>query len=222
MAPSPAVAGAWLAPEGGQEIWTNVAGERDELSIYETSVYWEVPVGEKTSVVATPWFEQNYDTIEGWRGEAAVGVKRAVFRDDTFAAAVSGSAFWSSHPGEDCGEGGAEFRVMGGASREQAAGAFVNAEVAVQALAGGCQGLDAELTLGFRPTERWLVMGQVFLQDEDDEARDDLLRGQISVVRFGEDRSRGVQIGVRARLDGEDAEPAVVLGLWGRPGDVIF
>jgi hypothetical protein len=111
-------------------------------------------------MVAAPWVEQNYDTEEGWRGEAIVGVKRAVFRDDTYAAAVAGSAFWSSHPGPACGEGGAELRLMAGASREQALGAFVNVEVAAHMVDGGCEGQDVDLTVGFRPTDRWLVMGR--------------------------------------------------------------
>jgi hypothetical protein len=209
-----------MAAEGGQEIITSVYGERDELSFYETSGYWEVPLSGATSIVAAPWVEQNYDTEEGWRGEGVVGVKRAIFADETFAAAVSGSAFWSSHPGPECGEGGGELRIMAGASRREAARAFVNFEVAAHMLDGGCAGQDADLTVGFRPTERWLVMGQVFAQTEDH--REDLVRAQVTFVRFGEDRTRGVQIGVRARLDGEDAEPAVVLGLWGRPGDTIF
>jgi hypothetical protein len=172
-----------MAPEGGQEIVTSVVGERDELSFYETSAYWEAPLGDETSVVVAPWVEQNYDTVEGWRGEAVVGVKRAIFRDEGYAAAISGSAFWSSHPGPECGEGGAEVRVMAGASREEALGAFVNVEVAAHLLDGGCEGQDVDLTVGFRPNARWLVMGQVFAQTEDH--REDLVRAQVTFVRFG-------------------------------------
>jgi hypothetical protein len=35
----PAQAGAWIAAEGGQEVWSNVVGERNELRFYETSAY---------------------------------------------------------------------------------------------------------------------------------------------------------------------------------------
>jgi hypothetical protein len=117
----PANAGAWIAPEGGQEIWSNVAGERDELSFYETSAYWEVPFGERNAVVAAPWVEQNYDTIDGWRGEAVVGLKRAIFRGESTVMAVQAGALWMSHPNEGCSEGGAELRWLGGRSFGQTA-----------------------------------------------------------------------------------------------------
>lgn len=215
LAPAPAAAGAWIAPVGGQEIWTNVAGEREELSFYESSAYWEVPLQDQTSFVAAPWLEQNYDTIEGWRAEAVVGVKRAIFRGDDFVMALQAGALWVSHPPDDrCGEGGAELRWLGGLSFGD--GGFVNLEAATRALDGGCQSDRLDLTLGYRPNNRWLAMGQVFL----DAPRDgqERLTGQITLVRFG-DSGRGLQVGFRARLDGEATEPALVVGLWGRPGD---
>lgn len=117
MAPAPAAAGAWIAPVGGQEIWTNVAGERNETSYYESSTYWEIPLEDQTSFVAAPWLEQNYDTIDGWRAEAVVGVKRAVLRRDDFVMALQAGALWVSHPpDDDCGEGGAELRWLAGRS----------------------------------------------------------------------------------------------------------
>lgn len=215
LIPGPAFAGAWIAPEGGQEIWTNVAGERDELSYFETSAYWEVPVEDKTSIVAAPWVEQNYDTIDGWRGETTLGVKRAIFRGDRMAMAVQAGALWVSHPEEGCSEGGAELRWLGGSSLPNI-GAFVNVEAATRALEGGCGGQRLDLTAGYRPNERWLAMGQVFLDARWD--GEEGVQAQFTLVRFG-DSGRGIQLGVRARMDGEDREPAVVLGLWGRPGD---
>jgi hypothetical protein len=218
MTPTPAFAGAWIAPEGGQEIWTNVVGERKETSVYETSVYWELPLGEDTSFVASPWIETNYDTEDGWRGEATVGVKRAVFRDDNYAVAIAGSALWRSHPDPECSEGGAELRVLAGGS-VRPAGAFMNVEVAARALKGGCESAEAEVSAGFRPHPRWLALGQVFVDAPQD--GEEVVRGQLSLVRFGNE-GRGIQLGVRARLDGEDREPALVLGLWGTPGDALF
>lgn len=214
LIPGPAFAGAWIAPEGGQEIWTNVAGERDELSFFETSAYWEIPLDDDTSFVAAPWLEQNYDTYDGWRGETTLGAKRALFRGDHMAMAVQAAALWVSHPEEGCSEGGAELRWLGGSSLPDL-GAFVNVEAATRALEGGCGGERLDLTAGYRPNERWLAMGQVFLDAPRD--GEESVRAQFTLVRFG-DSGRGLQIGVRARVDSEDHEPAIVLGLWGRPG----
>lgn len=42
---------------------------------------------------------------------------------------------------------------------------------------------------------------------------DDLLKAQVYVVRFGRG-GMGIQLGVCARIDGGEPEPALVLGLW--------
>lgn len=214
LTPLPANAGAWIAPEGGQEIVSTVAGKRNDLQFTESSAYWEIPVGDLHSVVATPWVESNYDTVDGWRAEAVLGVKRAIFRNDNTVLAVQGGALWVSHPGDEvCSEGGAEARVLGG--RSFARTGFLNAELAGRVLEGGCEGARLDLTTGYRPSENWLAMGQIFidapLQGEE------TVRGQLTFVRFGRS-GRGIQVGLRARIDGADPEPALVLGLWGRPG----
>jgi hypothetical protein len=214
IAPAQAHAGAWIAPEGGQEIWTNVFGERDELSFYESSAYFEAPLDARNAIVVAPWVEQNYDTQDGWRGEAIVAAKRAVTRNDTGAIAIQLGALWVSHPSEDCGEGGLEARWLAG--RSLGPSAFVNVEVASRVLDGGCGGERLDLTAGLRASENWLALGQVFL----DAARDgdESVKAQVTLVRFGES-GRGIQIGVRTRLDGDDPEPSLVFGLWGQPGD---
>lgn len=214
LAPTPAAAGAWIAPEGGQEIWTNAAGERGELRFYETSAYWETPLGDENSFVAAPWLEQNYDSVDGWRAEAVVGLKRAVFRSDDTVMALQAGALWMSHPGEGCSEGGAELRWLGG--RSFWAGAFVNVEAATRVLEGGCEDQRLDLTAGYRPSDNWLAMGQIFVDAP--QQGEEMVKAQLTVVRFGRS-GRGIQLGLRARIDGDDAEPALVLGLWGRPGD---
>lgn len=215
LTPTPALAGAWIAPEGGQEIWTNVAGQRDELTFYETSAYWEAPLNGKTSVVIAPWVEQNYDTVDGWRAEAVVGVKRAVFRSDDTIIAVEAGALWASHPSDSgCSEGGAEVRLLGGRSVGETG--FLNAELAGRALDGGCQGGRLDLTAGYRPSENWLAMGQVFIDAPIQ--GDSSVKAQFTFVHFGES-GRGLQFGVRARVDGGELEPALVVGFWGRPGE---
>jgi hypothetical protein len=211
---TPARAGAWLAPEGGQEIWTNAAGVRDELTVIETSAYWEAPFGDQYSVVAAPWIEQAADMEDGWRGEAVIGVKRAMFRDGANVMALQAGAFWRSDPPHGCGEGGAELRWLGG--RAMGETAFVNLEAAARALDGGCFGARADLTLGYRPRDNWLALGEVFLDAPDQ--GEDSLKLQFSLARF-DSEGGAVQLGVRARLDGDDPEPALILGFWGRPGD---
>jgi len=210
MAPAPAAAGAWIAPEGGQEIWTSVAGARNQTSFLESSGYWEAPLGSATSVVAAPWFEQNEETLDGWRGEAVVGVKRTVFRDDDTVVAVQAGALWISHPSPECSEGGAEVRLLAGRSYEN--GAFLNVEVAARALSGGCASERLDVTGGVRLSENWLALGQVFI-DAPHEG-EETVRAQLSLVRFGES-GRGIQLGVRGRIDGEAEEAALVLGFWG-------
>ena len=211
---APANAGAWIAPEGGQEIWTTIAGERDGVSFYESSAYWEAPLGERASIVATPWIEQNYDTYEGWRGEATLAAKRTIYSAENTVMALQAGALWVSHPDLGCGEGGVELRWLGGRSFEH--GRFLNIETAARALEGGCGGERVDLTAGFRPSGNWLAMGQIFY----DAPRhgDDVMRAQLTLVRFSES-GRGLQIGLRSRIDEGPREIALVVGMWGRPGD---
>jgi hypothetical protein len=213
LTPLPANAGAWIAPEGGQEIITSAIGQRNEMNFYETSSYWEVPLGDENSLVITPWLEQNYDTIDGWRGEAVVGLKHAFYRREDSVVAVQAGALWISHPGSECGEGGGELRVLAGTAFSN--GAFLNAEVATRALDGGCGGERLDFTAGYRMGENWLGMAQMFVDAPRD--GEEFVKVQLSLVRFGES-GRGIQVGVRARVDGSE-EPALVLSWWGRPGD---
>ncbi|PZO52045.1 MAG: hypothetical protein DCF16_10170 [Alphaproteobacteria bacterium] len=214
MTPAPALAGAWIAPEGGQEILTTVAGEREGLTFYETSTYWEVPLGDDASVVASPWFEQNYDTVEGWRGEATLAFKGVILRNGPAVAAMQAGALWVSNPPEGCSEGGVELRWLGG--RSFGDGRFLNIEGAVRGLEGGCNSERIDVSAGFRPRSNWLVMGQVFFDSPQE--GDQVTRAQLTLVRFGES-GRGLQIGLRSRVDGGPQEAALVVGLWGRPGN---
>ncbi len=92
----------------------------------------------------------------------------------------------------------------------------MNFELATRALDGGCEGERLDLTAGYRPNDDWLVMGQLFLDAPRD--GDESVKAQFTLVRFGDD-GRGIQIGVRARIDDGAQEPAIVIGLWGRPGN---
>lgn len=216
LAPTTAHAGAWIAPKGGQEIWTNVAGTRDEVSFYESSGYLEAPIGGQSSLVIAPWGEQNYDTIDGWKAEAIVGLKRVLFHDEEAQRimAVQVSGLWVSHPPDECGESGGEVRWLGGANLGETG--FVNVELGGRMLEGGCESARFDLTAGYRPRENWLALAQVF--SDVPEGGEDAVRLQLSLVRFG-DSGRGIQVGLRTRIDGGGGEPALVLGFWGRPGE---
>ena len=45
---------------------------------------------------------------------------------------------------------------------------------------------------------------------------DETVKAQLSLVRFG-DNGRGIQLGIRDRIDGGDPEPALVIGFWSEP-----
>lgn len=212
-APADAFAGAWIAPKDGQEIWTSVAGKRDGLSYYETSGYLEAPLSERTSVVIVPWVEQAGADENGWRAEATLAAKHVVVRSDHGVVAVQAGALWVSEPPAHCQEGGGEVRVLGGYNVRP--DVFVNVEAAERGLSGGCTDQRVDLTIGVRAGPHWLGLAQVFV----DGARygDETVKAQLSLVHFGS-AGRGVQVGVRARVDEGDAEPALVLAFWSEPG----
>ncbi|MGD9981994.1 MAG: hypothetical protein AB7T58_15505 [Hyphomonadaceae bacterium] len=214
LSPAPAAAGAWIAPEGGQEIVTAGVGDRNDAPFYESAGYYEAPFGDENALVFATWGETNYDTVDGWRAEATLGFKQAFYRDDQNVMAVQASALWVSHPQGDCSEGGAELRWLGG--RSFGGTGFLNVETAARALSDGCEGGRAEVTAGYRPSPNWLTMGQVFFDAPVD--GEETVKAQLTVVRFGRS-GRGVQLGLRARIDGGAPEPTLVLGLWGRPDD---
>lgn len=213
LQPGRAEAGAWPAPEEGLSIIGASAGQRNDLLVWESSAYWEAPVSEQSSVVIAPWSESAPDLESGWRGELVVGVKNAVFRDDQRVMALQAGVYWRSDPPDDCGEGGIEARWLGGRSVGETG--FVNLEVAGRVLDEGCPAARVNITVGYRPQENWVAMGEIFY-DAPREG-DESLKLQLSLVRFGEN-GRGVQVGLRTRLDGP-AESALVLAWWGRPGD---
>lgn len=216
LSPAPALAGAWIAPEGGQSIATSAVGQREDgITFYEGAYYFEAPMSGDTSVVLAPWSESNHQVVDGWRAEATLGAKHVVYRSEQSVVAFQGSALWYSDPGEGCSEGGAELRVLAGHSFAEGQ-AFANVEGAARALDGGCEGLRGEFSAGYRHGANWLTMGQVFLDSPIE--GEETLKAQVSVVRFGRS-GRGIQLGVRARIDGEDPEAAVVLAFWSQRRD---
>lgn len=117
---------------------------------------------------------------------------------------------WNSDPLAECAEAQAEVRWLGGRAIGQRS--FANIEAAERAGDEGCGGERLDLTLGHRFEENWLGMAQVFVDAP--RLGESSVKAQISLVHFG-DTGRGLQVGLRARVDGESLEPALVLGFWG-------
>ncbi|MBL8531238.1 MAG: hypothetical protein JNK94_05840 [Hyphomonadaceae bacterium] len=200
-------AGAWVAPTDGQAIWNVAAGERESGPFQEASAYLEAPVAAYgVSVIFAPWVEFSGGD---WRTEAVAGVKRVIGQGDWGAVAVQGGAYWQSAPPVGCGEGGLEARALGGASISS--DVFVNVEAAARALDGGCTRVRLDLTAGVRRGRDWMGLAQVFYDAPRDE--EDTLKAQLSLTRFTA-AGRGFQFGLRVRLDGDDLEPALVVGYW--------
>lgn len=223
MAPAPAAAGAWVAPHAQTIVNATVGFHEedsdnflDESTYYESSVYYEAPLGRRTAFVSSAWGEWDERNPDDWRGEAALGVKRVLRRSGAQITAMEVAAVWVSQPefGE-CSEGGAEARLHNGYSFADGAG-FLNVESTSRFLVGGCVGGRLDVTAGYRPSPDWLALGQVFYDSPI--VADETVKAQFSIIRFDR-QGRGWQIGVRATLSGEDAAPALVLGLWQSPRD---
>lgn len=212
----PAWAGAWIGADGVQAIDTVAAGEREDRGVLESQLYVEAPFLDDYAFVAQPRLETWAADGSGetdWRGEASVGVKRLLARGRASAMAVQASALWRSNPDAGCGEGGGELRGLAGVAFGRA---FLNAEAGARVHDGGCAGGRLDFTLGYRPTPHWLGLAETFF-DAPHES-DATVKMQVSLVRFSA-RGAGVQIGLRARLNGDEAEPALVVGFWRAPRD---
>lgn len=208
---TPAHAGAWVAPEGGQEISQFTFGLRDEQPFSESDYFLELPISGRTAFVAQPRLAFSGDAYEA-SGEVAAGLKMAVVRTPRVAGAIQAAALWRSETIDGCGAEGVEVRSLGGLSSEDR---FYNVEAALRLHSGGCFRQRLEFTAGHRPDDNWLLMGQAFLDADPDGGA--TIKAQASLVRFG-GWADGLQLGLRFRIDGDDREPALVLGWWRTPG----
>lgn len=204
-----AQAGAWLAPEEGQVITSVGVGARGDVRVTESATHGEQPLSETSALVLTSWTEHAPDLERGWRAEAVFAAKRVLLRGQGRVMAVQGGAYWQSDAPAGCGEGGVEARWLGGASF--GATRFLNLEAAGRFLDGGCSRLRLDVTAGIRPRPNWLALGQVFYDAPEHGAA--TVRAQAGLARFNA-AGRGIQAALRIRLDGGDAEPALVLSYW--------
>jgi hypothetical protein len=145
------------------------------------------------------------------RYQSDVALKYRVLRGDRSVVSVQAGGLWDSRAAGDCQEYGGEFRLLGGAS-SMGGRTFVNAEAGLRAQGTGCLRARYDLTLGVKPTPRVLGLAQLFV--DDDLKFGESLKAQASVVAF-ERTGRGLQLGVRVRVHGNDViEPTLVIGYW--------
>ncbi|MBS0384929.1 MAG: hypothetical protein JSS00_06225, partial [Proteobacteria bacterium] len=182
-------------------------------SYYETAAYLEAPLTANDSIVIAPWLIQDYSDENGWRAEAMIGAKHVVTRSQHTVTAVQAGALWVSDPPAHCEEGGAEARVLGGVNLPH--NSFVNAEAVGRILSGGCTDQRMEVTAGMHAGRHWMGLAQVFVDGP--QYGDETVKAQLSLVHF-DNHHRGVQIGVRNRIDGGDDELALVVAFWTEPG----
>jgi hypothetical protein len=142
--------------------------------------------------------------------ESLVALKALAHRGPRFAAAVQAGVTWRSEPDPECTPTGGEVRMMAGMS-SRGGGQFGNVEAAYRE-AGGCAHARYEVTWGVRPRRDWLLLGQVFA--DDDLRFAETVKVQATAVRFTR-KGRGLQLGVRLRVDGVDViEPTIIVGYW--------
>lgn len=166
-------------------------------------------------------------------GSVEIGLKTPLYRseDTAVSASVSVEGFGKgrrdefSAPGDE--DPDIEVRVYAGHSTEVAKlPVFVDAQVARRVRAGGDSSHWADqwrfdLTLGARPSPKWIVLAQVFAGKTDRlnnfEAK--WTHVEVGAVRFFDHKQTlGVQFGVRQTVSGENVPQsnAVTLGLWKR------
>ena len=211
-APGAAHAGAWVAPDGDRTIVGAAYGETEEASTVETDLFIEAPLNSRISVVASHW-SQTVTTFDGTetRNESVLSGKYRLLRGDRSVVSVQSGVVWDSRASGACGEWGGEARVLAGAAT-RGGRFFATGELGARSQGSDCIHARYDLTLGVKPHRRILGLAQVFV--DDDLTYGESLKAQASVVAF-ERNGRGVQLGVRMRLDaGEFIEPTILLSYW--------
>lgn len=208
LAPGAAHAGAWQVADEGQTISAVALSESAQTPALDLDIMVEQPLTKDWSTVTQTRVEANGF---GAATEIMGAMKRSwAVPSWNGAVALQAAGLWTDGPDLACTGAGAEARVLaGGAARNTPL--FVNLEAAYRGHAGGCGHWRGDATIGYRPSERWLTLGQLFY-DADVHASD-TIKVQVSAVRFLRGR-HGVQIGVRARIGAAAAEPALVLAWW--------
>ena len=193
-----------------QDIVSVAAGDSPDGAYYETDSYTERAVIDgRVALVAQAWARTRAGLVEGG---GALAVKVRLPSPHGVSLAAQGAVTWTDDAfASPCAGWGGEVRAMAGHGRTLLGKpAFANAEVAYRE-EGSCGRIRAELTAGYRPTKPWLLLVQAF--HDRDFHQTETLKVQWSAIRFHKD-ARGIQVGVRVRADGDDPEPAALIGYW--------
>lgn len=192
--------------DAGQDIYSLAHYESPDGPVTEAGGFVEGRLSEAWAVGGTTYIEVRPAET---RSEAGAFVKRAIWADGPLMAAAQAGAVWSDAGFGACAGTAGEAAALIGAGWARG---FASLELGARGLGPeGCAGARGTASLGFRPGERTLILGQAFY----DEARDGATttKLQVSAVLFA-GNGWGLQAGARARVDGEEAEPALTLGLW--------
>ena len=207
-APGAAHAGAWVTAGEDRTISTVGYARDGDVATVESDVFTEKAMGNRFALVGHTFFAQ--DTLGQAVDEADIDAKVLGYRGRRLVAAAQLGVTWRSQPEPGCTETGVEARALAGIS-SRTGKSFLNGETAIR-YAGGCPHVRYELTAGWRPRERWLGLGQIFV--DDDLAYGASIKAQAGLVRFSR-KGRGLQISLRARIDeGSVIEPTIILGYW--------
>lgn len=185
--------------------------------VLETGVTGEQGLGQgRVALVADTWTRNGAEN----RSRVGLALKLQAHHGPRWAVAVQGGALYADGSAADdapptarpCVGPGGEGRIAIGRGQARGdRGAFAALELAYRAQ-GGCAAALTEATIGYKLEAKWLLLAQAF-QDHDLHGTE-TVKVQVSAVRFR--RARGVQIGIRCRVDGAEAEPAVIIGVWRR------
>ena len=245
----PAQAGAWNQRAGeGQVISTSSwihAGQvfNDDYDAVplrgftktETRLYIEQGVTDWLTLVGNGGFQtlnfRDGDSRFDFEGldDTEIGLQFKVHAREGFASAIRASYIIDSkldNRAVDVLRGGDQYELRGliGQSRETVLGDFFyDAQIAARTERfDRLDGIQGALTLGYKPTHRWLVMSQIYLNFSDDDVVDGFivpkqtqLTSHISIARQYKP-GRYVQFGAGQALFGQNIvkERSLFIGIW--------
>lgn len=225
---TPTLASPWLVSH--QEIAWIGFSEGETSRIVETGAMKEQGLGKgRLALISEVWRQGGGD---GVAHRSALALKVKAHHGPRWAVSAQAGPLYGADAGGGCAGAGGEVRagvgrsfgtglgrgverslgrIAGQARRLRSGAVFGALELAYRAQ-GGCAHALREATIGYEPEHKWLLLGQAF--EDRDLHGTETVKVQISAVRFR--RARGVQVGVRVRVDGADPEPAVIIGVWRR------
>jgi len=209
FAPASARASPW--PSSGQAISSVGIGEAAGVETIDLDDWRETPSPIDRLSLVTHTFTRL--TPVGVETEISAASKLQIRSGPRWAAALEAGPTWLDRADSPCRGLGGEIRL--GVGRSFGPGAAKSGYAAVEVAHSertGCAELKADMSVGYRADEKWLFLAQSFARRSGH--GNEALKVQISAVRFG--ARRAVQVGVRVRTDGDDREPALVIGLWRR------